>query len=297
MIMLRHSLILGLLLISSASLRADFEGVLDERLHDFGVVPRGQQLTHYFRVVNTTKQTLHITGVRVSCGCTSARALETTILPGRETAVYAVMDSRRFVGSKQVTIYVSFDQPRFEELRTVVQANAREDLIFGPDNISFGKIRQGDAKSASMNITIYNGGVQILEATSDSNYIQPTVKETRRTGTETTFQVEAKVRNDTPVGLWFTDVWVKTNNPAYPKLRVPVSVEVEGLQPAKTDEKKVDGTKTSRNVSPSVATPVQATSVVQTEETPAATTTPAAIASPAPADRPLFPNLMGWFRR
>ncbi len=288
--MLRHSLVLGLLLVSSASLRADFEGVLDERLHDFGVVPRGQQLTHYFRVANPTNKTLHITGVRVSCGCTSARALETTIAPGRETAIYAVMDSRRFVGSKQVTIYVTFDQPRFEELRTVVQANAREDLIFGPDTINFGKVRQGDAKSATMNITIYNGGVQVLEATSESNYILPTLKEVRRAGNETVYQVEAKVRQDTPVGLWFTDVWVKTNNAAYPKLRVPVTVEIEGLQPAKTDTKKIEATKTSRNVAPA-----EPASPVLTDDTPFQT---APTFAPQVAERTsVFSNFLGYFRR
>jgi len=189
--MLRHSLVLGLLLASPAFLRADFEGVLEERVHDFGVVPRGQQLVHYFRINNPTNKPLHITNVRVSCGCTSARALETTIQPGRETAIYAVMDSNRFVGSKQVTIFVTFDQPRFEELRTAVQAYSREDLIFSPHSINFGKVRQGDSKSASMNITFYNGAVQITDVKSESNYILPTIKEIRRAGNETVYQVEA----------------------------------------------------------------------------------------------------------
>jgi hypothetical protein len=292
--MLRHSLVFGLLLASSATLKADFEGVLDERLHDFGVVPRGQQLTHYFRVNNPTNKTLHITNVRVSCGCTSARALETTIPPGRDTAVYAVMDSRRFVGSKQVTIYVTFDQPRFEELRTVVQANAREDLIFGPDTINFGKVKHGDAKSATMNITIYNGAVQILEAKSESNYVQPTLKEIRRSGNETTYQVEAKVRPDTPVGLWFTDVWVKTNNPGYAKLRVPVTVEVEGLQPAKTEEKKIDATKTSRN-SESNDDDATIPNQTQTDEPPYQTAP--VFVQPTAERAPYFPWISSFFRR
>jgi hypothetical protein len=292
--MLRHSLVLGLLLVGAATLRADFEGVLEERIHDFGVVPRGQQLTHYFRINNPTNKPLHISNVRVSCGCTSARALETTVAPGRDTAVYAVMDSNRFVGSKQVTIYVTFDQPRFEELRTVVQAHSREDLIFGPDSINFGKVKQGDAKSASMNITIYNGGVQILEAKSESNYVQPSIKEVRRAGNQTVYQVEAKVRPDTPVGLWFTDVWLKTNNPGYAKLRVPVTVEVEGVQPAqpaRTEEKQVEATKTSRpNQTPEETVP-------ETDEPPPYQTAPLFGRPPASERPPLFPWITNFFRR
>ena len=35
------------------------------------------------------------------------------------------------------------------------------------------------------------------------------------------------MRPDTPVGKWYTDVWVKTNNPSIPQVRVPLTVEVE----------------------------------------------------------------------
>ncbi len=44
---------------------------------------------------------------------------------------------------------------------------------------------------------------------------------------DVTYEVAAKVRSDIPAGKWYTDVWLKTNNPAMPKLRVPVTVEVE----------------------------------------------------------------------
>src|ERR1700733_11841947 len=102
--MLRYSFVLALLLGGGASsLWADFpEGVLQETQHDFGVVPRGQQLVHYFRIANTTDKPLHIYNVRVSCGCTQARALDNTIAPGKETAIWASMDSSRFLGYKQV---------------------------------------------------------------------------------------------------------------------------------------------------------------------------------------------------
>jgi len=290
--MLRHSLVLGLFLASSAILRADFEGVLEERVHDFGVVPRGQQLTHYFRIANPTSRPLHISNVRVSCGCTSARALEATVMPGRETAVYAVMDSRRFVGSKAVTIYVTFDQPRFEELRTVVQAFSREDLIFGPDALNFGKVKQGEVKSTSMNITIYNGAVQVLDAKSDTNFIQPTIKEVRRTPGEASYQVEAKVRPDTPAGVWFTDIWVTTNNPGYAKLRVPVTVEVEAAQPVKTEERKVEATKTNLGNELTAEPP---TLQLEVEERPYQTAP--MFVRPA-AERPaVFPWFTGYFRR
>src|SRR5208282_4224488 len=62
---------------------------------------------------------------------------------------------------------------------------------------------------------------------SDSNYVPSTIKEINRTATEASYEITAKLRGDTPAGKWYTDIWLKTNNPAMPRLRVPVTVEVE----------------------------------------------------------------------
>ena len=232
--MLRYSLAFALLLGGGASsLWADFpEGVLQETQHDFGVVPHGQQLVHYFRIANPTDKPLHIYNVRVSCGCTQAHALDTTIAPGKETAIWANMDSSRFYGYKQVTIYVSFDQPTYTELRTAVVAQSREDFNFSGTGINLGKVPAGEAKNGAMNITFYRGNMQLLEPTSESSFVVPSLKEVRRTATETVYEVDAKLRPDTPPGLWFTDVWVKTNDPGIAKLRVPLTVEVQKVQAA-----------------------------------------------------------------
>ena len=44
---------------------------------------------------------------------------------------------------------------------------------------------------------------------------------------EVVYQISAKIRPDAPVGKWYSDVWIKTNNPAIPKLRVPLAIEIE----------------------------------------------------------------------
>jgi hypothetical protein len=52
-------------------------------------------------------------------------------------------------------------------------------------------------------------------------------KEIKREDSYVTYQLSARLRADTPVGKWFSDVWVKTNNPAMPRVRVPLTVEIE----------------------------------------------------------------------
>jgi len=206
--------------------------LFDEQSRDFGVVPRGPTLTHPFRVTNRTKETVHISSVRVSCGCTSAHALRTTLAPGEETAILAQMDTRRFFSSKVVTIYVQFDQPEFDEVRLLLQADSRDDLTVLPDSLAFGQIMKGASATASVTVSILgNDQWRIEKASCESNYIQLACTEAHRSVGEVSYQVSARIRPDTPVGKWFTDVWLSTNDPSMPRLRVPLTVEIENPAP------------------------------------------------------------------
>ena len=84
---------MGFALAGSAGAASWADSMFTELSKDFGSVPRGPTLTHPFRLVNNTGRAVRIVGVRVSCGCVSARALQQTLAPGQETAVLATMGS------------------------------------------------------------------------------------------------------------------------------------------------------------------------------------------------------------
>jgi hypothetical protein len=229
--MSRYSLVLGagLFWAASPACAASWaDSMFDELSKDFGSVPRGPTLTHHFRVANNTRGPVSISNVRVSCGCTSAQALKTYLNPGEETAILARMDTTRFIGPKSVTIYVQFDRPAYEEVRLWVQANGRNDFNVTPDALSFGAVKRSAPAAAAVTLTFYGApDTQVTDVKGESNYVQPAVKEVRRTASEAAFELTAKLRPDTPVGKWYTDVWVRTNNPSIPQVRVPLTVEVE----------------------------------------------------------------------
>ncbi len=203
------------------------EKLFDELSYDFGSVPRGQSLTHPFRVINKTDKTVHVSSVRVSCGrCSSARALQTTLEPGQETVILVHMYSSAFAGVKDISIYVAFG-PRYEEVRLAIRANSREDLAYNPDSLNFGKIKRGAGAAQTMTISFYGAPTKIIEAKSESNYVQLALAPAKGPAGDATYTLEAKIRPDTPAGKWYTDIWVTTTNPAMPKLRVPLTVEVE----------------------------------------------------------------------
>jgi hypothetical protein len=203
------------------------DALFEEFSKDFGSVPRGPMLSHPFRVANNTRGPVNIASVRVSCGCVTAGALKTHLEPGEATYILARMDTTRFTGLKSVTIYVQFNQPAFEEVRLWVQANGRNDFAVTPDTLAFGQLKRGGSPSVSVLISFYGTETQVTEVKCESNYIQPRVQEVRRQESEVTYQLTAKLRGDAPIGKWYTDVWLKTNNEGMPQIRVPLTVEIE----------------------------------------------------------------------
>jgi hypothetical protein len=228
--MLRYGLVVAAVLATAGpALSANWaDALFDEFSKDFGSVPRGPMLTHSFRVVNNTRGPVNISSVRVTCGCVSATALKGFLESGESTHVVAHMDTTRFTGHRTVTIYVQFNQPAFQEVRLWVQANCRNDFSITPDTLAFGQLKRGGTPTASVLLAFYgNTDAQITEVKCESNYIQPRVQEVRRSDSDVTYQVTAKLRSDAPVGKWYTDVWVTTNTPGVPPIRVPLTVEIE----------------------------------------------------------------------
>ncbi len=215
-------------LVGSAPAASWADQLFQEVSKDFGSVPRGPALSHSFLVKNTTANVIHISTLRVSCGCVTATAERSLLQPGEETFIIARMDTTRFLGVKSVTIFVHFDQPRNEEVRLWVRANGRDDVMLTPESLAFGQVKRGITPTATARVTFQgNGTIRILGATAESNYIQATVRELSRGPNEAAYEVTAKLRADTPVGRWFTDVWLALDNPSIPRVRVPLTVEIE----------------------------------------------------------------------
>jgi hypothetical protein len=254
-IMLRHclALVVGMGLAGQAQAGTWAEGLFTEVNKDFGTVPRGPELSHPFHIRNNTGKPIHISGVRVSCGCVNATPLNTHVGPGQETAVLVKMDTRRFHGPKAVTVYVSFDQPRNEEVHLWVRANSRDDVAVLPDAFSFGHVKRGTTPVSTVTVSFLGSTGWRLEGIyCESNYVRTSMKEIKRDHYETAYQVSAELRTDAPAGKWYTDIWLKTNNPSTPRVRVPLTVEIESLltvSPAMVDLGQVKvGSSTERKV-------------------------------------------------
>lgn len=213
------------------------DALFAELSKDFGSVAHGPTLTHAFHLTNKTSRTVHIAGVRTSCACVRVRPLQMTLDPGAEADLEVEMETARFAGLKKVTIFVQFDRPSAEEVRLWVQAHSRDDVTVLPSSLDLGRVRRGQAPAASVTVTLLgNAEWQIVEAIPDQAVVETTVQELRRAGTESSYRLTARLRPDTPPGRLFTDVWLRTNNEALPRIRVPLRAVVESALSVSPDE-------------------------------------------------------------
>ena len=240
--MFRYSfaLLVGASLLSPVGAADSLASLFDTQVHDFGNVPVGPMLHHAFTIKNTTNQALRISNLRVSCGCVTPSASTMVIPAGKTATVNAQMDSRRFVGAKSVIVFVLFTQPVVEEVRLEVKAFGRTDVALNPDSLAFGQMLKGTSPTVSTQISMA-GDSRITEAKCESGYVQLSIKEPKQTQYGLTYEVVAKMRPDIPVGKWYTDVWIKTDNNT--RINVPVTVEVEPMLTVAPGTLQFDATK------------------------------------------------------
>ena len=225
--MLKYSmaLLVGACLVAPVGAGNGLVSLFDRQSHDFGNVPIGPMLRTTFKIKNTTTQNVRVVSARVSCGCVTPTIAAGVIAPGESRTLYATMDSRRFVGAKQVTIYVLFDQPQFEEVALSVTAFGRNDISLSTDSMAFGRIHKGATPEISTTIS-FVGGSRITEASCESNYVKLSFAKPVQTQSGLSYTLTAKITPETPVGNWFTDVWVKLDQGN--RIRIPLTVDVEG---------------------------------------------------------------------
>lgn len=225
--MVHRSLFVIAVLSAAAPLTAgEAEKFFNEKTKDFGTVAFGPTLVHHFKITNATAQPVHITGARVSCGCTSASIPVNTLRPGESTYMTAQMDTKRFVGPKEVFVFVDFSQPR-ESVTLSVKANRNDNFSKSAEGLTMGQVRKGTDGSGSVQVTMRNDpSFEIRGAASATDFVSASYKLVRKDRGEVVYELSAGLKPGLDVGTWTTDVVFTTSSGILPTVRVPVFVEV-----------------------------------------------------------------------
>ncbi len=227
--MFRTGFVLALAMLSPLYLVAAETNLLnfEESVKDLGGAPRGTKLVHHFKFTNASQQTVHISGTRTSCHCSTARAIKQEVAPGESSSIMVEVNTILYSGTRDFTIYVNFDRPYVTETRLILKTLSRDDISMTPDAIAFGTVKLGSAPTASVVIDHRTlSGWKITGIENDNGYLQTKIEPN---GTnQNSYRLTVRLREDTPAGFWHASLALVTNDPTSPRIRIPLSVEVQG---------------------------------------------------------------------
>eukprot|EP00913_Durusdinium_trenchii_P010912 g10241.t1 len=195
---------------------------------DFGVVARGADVRHRFLVRNKYKQTIHISNVRTTCGCSAASPSKTTLASGETVYIEVTMDTRRFSRRKDSNLIVTFDRPAYAEVRIPITSYIRTDVVLTPGAANFGAVEKG--KSAARSIDIAYAGRNdwtIRDVKVGSKYLSKKLEQTRRANGQVNYRLTLQLDASAPVGKLREQIVLVTDDANSPYVPILVEARVE----------------------------------------------------------------------
>ena len=217
------------------------EMMFDSRSHDFGVVALTSKVTHRFQVKNLYRETVHILGVRSTCGCSVARPSKSTLASGEVVTIDVTMDMRRTRSAssrKSAVLTVVFDRPTFAEVKIPVSAQVRKDLVITPGSADFTGVDQGKGASRTLRVK-YAGRADwtIKQVEVKSPHLVARVEEVRRAQVrrlgifskfhEVHYDLVIELKPSAPAGLLRETIVLVCDDKQMPRIPVLVEASVE----------------------------------------------------------------------
>jgi len=133
-----------------------------EKEYSFGEIIEGSKVVHDFIIFNNGGDTLKISKVKASCGCTAAIPTKTELVPGDSTSVKVRFNSTRRKGPQKKYVYIFSNDPETPQLRLVFNANVipkggsgtekKASIKLSEYNHNFGNVKQGEVLKLSVQV-------------------------------------------------------------------------------------------------------------------------------------------------
>lgn len=218
--------ILLLVGVSAAAAQEWARAMFAHTTHDFGVVARGAKVEHRFVVENIYEEDVHIQSFESSCVCSTPRVHRKLLKTWEKAEILVNIDTRGFLGRKDATIKVVFDQPYSAEVQLHVHTYIRSDIVVKPGAVSFGSVMQGTEAKQTLEVN-YAGrdDWRIAKVECANPSIEVSVAETNRSPGQVGYRLSVRLKPDAPPGYIRDQLVLVTNDYDARAARVPVAVE------------------------------------------------------------------------
>ncbi|MCH8840311.1 MAG: DUF1573 domain-containing protein [Planctomycetes bacterium] len=210
---LTFSLVFASWFVLPASAQEWAEKMFNKVEHDFGTVARGSDTVYKFEVTNLYKQTMKITRVRTSCGCTSPTVENGTIKTYEKAYIVAKFNTRTYTGRHGATLTISFAPPYSAEVQVRVHGNIRRDVVFSPGAIAFSNVDEGEIREQTVTVS-YAGRANwsIVDVTNDNDHFEVELSEISRSRGKVSYRLLVRLKDDVPAGYFKDQLTVVTND-------------------------------------------------------------------------------------
>ncbi len=130
-----------------------------EDFWDFGSIPKGSVVKYDFAFKNTGSDTLIITRVKPTCGCTTAPLSSDKIAPGETAEISASLDTKKLRGTVRKSILIDSNDPINPYLKISFKAKINDTLATiqsNPQVADFERFKGSD--KAKFTLSIINRG-------------------------------------------------------------------------------------------------------------------------------------------
>jgi hypothetical protein len=198
--------------------------MFDRTSHDFGSVARGAKAVGVFKIKNIYEETVHIAGVRSSCGCSSPRVVNPTLKTYETGEIVVKYNTGSFLGYKSATITVTIDQPFYAEVQLQVQGYIRSDVVFNPGAVQFGAVDQGQTAEQKVAVNYAGrGDWRLLDVQSAYQHVEVEVHQTNNIGGQISYELLVRLKDDAPAGYINEQLVLVTNDDRMQ--RIPLTME------------------------------------------------------------------------
>ncbi|MFO1092384.1 MAG: DUF1573 domain-containing protein [Planctomycetaceae bacterium] len=203
------------------------EQMFSERSHDFGSVARGADVRHKIQVKNLYEETIKISNVSTTCGCTAAKPDRDTLKTGEIAEIEVTMNTVKFMRDKHsnVDVTVTFDGQTFKMVRIPIKAYIRPDVVVEPGRVDFNAVEIG--LGAEKHVTIEYAGRddwKITGAKTANPLLTAEVQEKARGSGRVSYELVVRLAPSAPAGTFRDQVVLSTDDERSPQ----VDVAVEG---------------------------------------------------------------------
>jgi hypothetical protein len=183
------------------------------------------RVTRTLEIVNNDTEPLNIRSISSETKVEPApySATVSTLEPGRRHQLDIELSSSARVGRSEHVLVVLTDSAKFPVIRIPVKVLAKEDVYVNPESVDFGQTNGAHTQETFL-LKARLAAIQILSVSCDLPFVKVTHTSS---GAATTHQFQAEIDSaDLQEGPFSGTILIKTDDPSFPELNVPVQGEV-----------------------------------------------------------------------